>query len=361
MPHSTENIDRENTLSRKQFRTFLVSAPFQAEGIEGVSPGGEWSLAIADDPTQRFWWDSTGQGSLILERSPHSEELERLRGDYLPGKEVLIEAYDEAIGTNAASLIQTGLLLAYPDVTRGPKFYGVVPVTHEEQHYVRSIPFLSWFTAQENVNFAIAVAQNSWQDVSLRYAIEKYRMSLELDSFTPHSASPAFGQVFRNVHPEYSYHVKAATALVVAFSVIEELGLEVRASAKRPRFLDNLKGVWNPEVRDNVNARLEDAGVNLSEGVDWIYRGDITAIESKVTPRVGVLAPYSDGLNVRDLRMDVIDAIQIASYLRNFIVAHKYDDVVSSISPYDIHNVQFLARRLILSRLGLYKVKGTLT
>ena len=82
---------------------------------------------------------------------------------------------------------------------------------------MRTEPFSSWFTFQDNAVFGCQIAVRAWGDRSLRYAIEKYRLSLELDSFTPHSASPRSGQVFVGQYAEYRYHVSAATAVLVAF------------------------------------------------------------------------------------------------------------------------------------------------
>jgi hypothetical protein len=54
--------------------------------------------------------------------------------------------------------------------------------------------------------------------------------------------------------------------------------------------------------------------------------------------------------------MNIIEALHAASILRNFIFAHRFDKVAESVSPYDVHNMQTLARRLILNTLGLFDV-----
>jgi hypothetical protein len=81
---------------------------------------------------------------------------------------------------------------------------------------------------------------------------------LKLDWFTPHSAAPSYGQIFTNSYIDYEYHVDAAFAIVAAFSVIEELGLEVRSSRENPRFVGAAKDEWNPQVKKKfrISARL---------------------------------------------------------------------------------------------------------
>ena len=56
--------------------------------------------------------------------------------------------------------------------------------------------------------------------------------------------------------------------------------------------------------------------------------------------------------NVRDGEMQIIDAINYASFMRSSIAAHKSDHkMIRVLSIYDVANVQFLARRLILERM----------
>jgi len=54
--------------------------------------------------------------------------------------------------------------------------------------------------------------------------------------------------------------------------------------------------------------------------------------------------------------MMVIDAINYASFLRSSIAAHKSDpNMLRVLSIYDVANVQFLARRLILETMGFWR------
>jgi hypothetical protein len=341
----------------KLFRTYLITWPSRAAAIEKMGIDGEWHLATRDDPSFRHWSDATKEVS----RFTSEEKVTRKRIRELSSrgnvrcKEILVQAKDEDTASNVSSLIQTGTLLGYPEIFNGPKYYGAHEATQEIEELMIHQLFRDRFTFQENALWGCRVAVAAWPNQSLRYAIEKYRLSLELDSFTPHSASPRSGQAFLNHYPEYSYHVRAATALILGFSIVEELGLEIRSSEKAPRWNDVGKAVWNPIVRENVENRLKEKGVNLSDPVYWIYRGEPLQLEIEIKPQLGIPAEYADGVIVRDRKLDIVEAIHNASYIRNFVVAHKYSELVSKLGPYDIHNIQLLARRLILSSLGLYK------
>ena len=54
--------------------------------------------------------------------------------------------------------------------------------------------------------------------------------------------------------------------------------------------------------------------------------------------------------------LQITDAIDYASWLRSKISAHRLSDLASSLSYYDVVNVQDLARRLLLEHLGFWKL-----
>lgn len=336
----------------------MVASLQQSEAIATINRTPDWSLAVADDPSYRHWATSDKGGISTLTANGATEErLAQFEGlGYRRCHEILIRARDSSVAENVASLIRVGTLLAYPDTTRAPAHEATSEVTDKlRPEFLRGDPFTHWFSLQQDALYGCRVAERAWGDQSLMYAIEKYRLSLRLDSFTPHSAAPRHGQVFATQYPELSYHVNAGFAVVAAFSVVEELGLEIRSSQKKPRWTDKEQGIWNPVVREEAESRLSERGVDLSETVWWLYRGDPSPLEQGIVPQLGAKTDYADGEVVRDREIEVVDALHKASYIRNFVVAHKFSELAQHLGPYDVHNVQLLARRLILSCLGLYK------
>lgn len=64
---------------------------------------------------------------------------------------------------------------------------------------------------------------------------------------------------------------------------------------------------------------------------------------------------------MRDGQMHVSDGIAYASFLRSSIAAHGSGEknYLRVLSVYDVANVQFLARRLLLESLGYWQYLGT--
>jgi hypothetical protein len=112
-----------------------------------------------------------------------------------------------------------------------------------------------------NFPLACAVAGKASRRRSTVYAVAKYAFSLATFSIqlvdlepwrAPHLAISSF--------PDD--HVMFAHAIIAAYSVVEDLGLNLRASAKNP---SRVNGEWNPRVKSDLEARLQAAGVVLGE------------------------------------------------------------------------------------------------
>lgn len=88
---------------------------------------------------------------------------------------------------------------------------------------------------------------------------------------------------------------------------------------------------------------------------DWVYRGEPTRIEQNIKPYFGFDSEWTKyGKEVRDKTLTLPEAIHNASYLRNYITAHKFNELIQHISPYDVYNLQSLSRILIVHTLGLW-------
>jgi hypothetical protein len=185
---------------------------------------------------------------------------------------------------------------------------------------------------------------------SLQYALIKYRLSTRLFSVPVRDLEP-----YRAEHLRLSSfpddHVTFSTAITVAYSAIEDLGLELRASASKP---SRINGQWNPVVKKELEERLSADGVAIAEPILWTIRGSKTKIQEKRPVPTQAKARWAVGPAVRDSYFAVIDAIAYASWLRSKIAAHAAQGLTRSLSPYDVSNVQHLARRLILEVTALW-------
>lgn len=144
-------------------------------------------------------------------------------------------------------------------------------------------------------------------------------------------------------------HVRFAYAIVTAYAVLEQLGLEVRASRDVP---SRIGGAWNPTVKADLEGRLRARGVDLSESALLDVRGPVRRIERLRPVSARGKAPWARG-PVRDVEVDLVDAIAHVSWLRSKVAAHKMGELVPALSIYDVANAQYLARRLLRDSLGL--------
>jgi hypothetical protein len=199
----------------------------------------------------------------------------------------------------------------------------------------------------------VALAATAWQDRRLVYAIHKLSRSFETESITWWSTHPRYGQIFEKHSELYSAHVNSSIAINLAFSAIEEIKLQVKSSAAKARFL---AGDWNPAVLKDIVDRLQKAGIDVGQKVNWIVRGEKSKSEESIKPALGAPAPYSDSQVVRDVELTIPEALHVSSFIRNFMTAHGFSEASTFLGPYEVFNVQSLARRLILSKSRLWSV-----
>ena len=252
------------------------------------------------------------------------------------------------------SLIHCGCLAAYPDLFQNRESSFVYDLEDAAGDEVPPSSIADGFQCFDQASIGVEAAARAWGNSGAEYALLKYRFSLERDWFTPHSAAPRHRDIFAYKYDDPRSQVNAAFAIVAAYSVIEELGLEVRSSQKKPRFLKDSGNAWNPEVLDDINARLEAAGIPADSTVGWLWRGSRTDVEREIDPKLGKQAEWNRRFGTRDRMLALADAIHYVSWLRNYIAAHKLRAIATEVSPYEVHNAQMVARRVLLGFLGLW-------
>lgn len=197
---------------------------------------------------------------------------------------------------------------------------------------------------------ACLLAARASQKRPWQYALVRYRFSqslyapftIDLDpghsSYLPLSSLP-------------DDHIRLSYAILAAHSVVEDLGLEIRASASKP---SRVHGEWNPVVRRDLEERLLAAGVDIEDPILWTLRGPRRRLEQKrPVPSRGPY-PWSRGL-VRDCKVELVDAIAHIDWLRDKVASHAARALTRTLSPYDVVNAQQLAGRLVLESLGFWR------
>jgi hypothetical protein len=209
----------------------------------------------------------------------------------------------------------------------------------------------SRYLETDGVPTACAIAAKASFRLKNVYAISKYNFSITNCSIFSVDLEPYIsGHI--SVSPFPDDHVRICQAIVSCYSVLEELGLEIRASQNKPSMIN---GNWNLPVKNDLEDRLTKAGINLQETSLWTLRGPKRKIERKKAPVLSSMEEWSNGRMIRDSSIELIDAIAYASWLRSYVSSHKTKDITSVISPYDVINIQHLSRRLILETLGYWR------
>jgi len=207
-----------------------------------------------------------------------------------------------------------------------------------------------------NLPTSCLIAAKASQKSVYQYAIFKNLLSCRTVPLGARSLDPQGdwepGKVISALPEE---HVFNTNAITLGYSVLEELSFDIRASSEVP---SKINGRWNPEVKKDLQERLANAGINLSEPILWHLRDTPTRIERVRKPPSLQKCEWAE-FRVRDVYLDLIEAIAYASWLRSKISAHRLPTLARSLTICDVANVQHLARRLLLEALGFWRYYQT--
>lgn len=332
----------------KEFHSHILLSKNEKEFIATLKVDGI-SFHFINDPSKRHW--EFKNGKTIIEKYQNDFNSE----DKTPFYELIIQAKNEEIVDDFLSLVQSGILLGLPDYSIIQNFVFVSEFKKENLYFYLEKPFSQYLKIFESIKLGFKVAELTFQNRTDAYSLEKFKLSLELESTNPYKIDPRYGEYFSNESKMRLVHTKRAFSIISAFSVIEELGLEIRSSFQNKRFLNKETGEWNPKVFSDIESRLNEAKIPSNLTIDWVYRGSPTRIEDNIKPYFGFDSEWTKyGDEVRDKTLTIYEAIHNASYLRNFIASHKFNDLTELINPYDVFNVQNVARVLILHKLCLW-------
>lgn len=199
----------------------------------------------------------------------------------------------------------------------------------------------------EEIPLACNIAAKLSFKRSLINSVYKYYLSSYIHSTHPIDLQPLY---YYRLSPFFFDHLRFAYAIVIAYSILEELKLEIRASNRNP---SKINGRWNPKVKNDLEIRLRKANIDINKPVTWLFRGPRKKLELINRPRYIRNSSWSSG-NIRDCEIKVIDAISWLSWVRSRILAHKFSKHIASLSVYDVGNAQLLMKRLLLENIKLW-------
>lgn len=338
------------------FCSFLVFRPDEIELIHWICAAANWSTRDIPDPSRRYAFFENGMSE--LSQASALKEIGSRREGQESGRLLLLESKQ----TEANNIIQ--LVCAANVILEGFPFIKNPPtcgfeLSDEEadrqitfENVFRRDGLFQWFTYRQTLPVAVAIAAEAWRDKKLVYAIHKLASSYDTECVTPWSMHPRYGQAFGKHTDSFASHVGTSVAINLAYSAIEELDLGVKASGEVPRSIGKGTFVWNPKVLEPFKARLQNAGIDPEGTIDWVTRGDKS--EVSVYEMFNQLSEYSNGVDVRDRQISVPDAINFSEFLRSKMTAHAFSSETNRLGPYEVYNVQQVARFLILSKCNLW-------
>ena len=267
------------------------------------------------------------------------------------GKEVVIEATTWRVAQNALDLIRASMCV-YSGHQDGGNWEELHLVANNEEEPKIQDPVVREDIAARccgttGVPAGCAIAAKASRKRGYIYAIAKCRFS-----FRQYCADLEDLEPFRSRHMGVSLsphdHVLFAYAILAAYSAIEDIGLELRASRDKP---SRINGAWNPVVKIDLEKRLLAAGIDATKTILWTARGPSRKIEKARPVPMHSKAPWARG-QVRDCEVQIVDAIAYLDWLRDKVAAHKTRELASVLSPYDVVNAQHVTRHLLLESLG---------
>ena len=288
----------------------------------------------------------------VPQTEARSTTSRRLGNSVIASKEVFIIAKSKTVARRVASNVVGAMTLLEGSSVLIGNVSDALDWQHDPPSNIKRLHAIrSW--SMRGFPLACRIAARVSYSLRLQYALAKFKLSCETSSFDWIDLDPDHSETIPRWHRAED-HVRLATAIVLAYSVLEELGLEVRASASNP---SSINGQWNPVVKRELEDRLKRAGIDLSDPVVWSVRGGKSLLEAERPKHLYVTSTRTPWTrwDIRDRHVEVVDAIGHASFLRSKVSSHRLKPSwVRMLSAYDVANVQHLARRLFLETVGYW-------
>lgn len=266
------------------------------------------------------------------------------KASYSNTQEVILTTNNYENARNASQLICSSLSLF--DACVAIPFESI-PEIVPQQNDKENIPLIHLGlvkTQRSNIVKAVSLAAKVSYKRKLILALLKYQFACEIHSNDLNDLYPEYFKLSKNP----SDHLRIANAIVVFYSILEELGLEIRANKDNPSKID---GKWNSKVKDELINRLVKSKINLNNKVNWHLRSTPTKIEKLNKPEIVGKSKWAES-KIRDSQIEIIDAIAYASWLRSKIASHKLNKAFTSLSIYDVANINHLTRKILLDTTG---------
>ena len=201
--------------------------------------------------------------------------------------------------------------------------------------------------ADDALMHACLLTQKTYGNQLLENAVCKYYVSHDIYKLHPMDLHPLEDPFVS----EYllTERIRIANVIVNCYAVLEELHMQIKADPENPSVKN---GGWNPQVRKELCARLENKNIDPNKSIPWLSRNGVIRPFKVGVVNADVPCEWSDGKSICDFQINICDAILELSHMRSQLASHKYGNKVLKLSVYDADNAFFLARYLLAKHLG---------
>lgn len=202
----------------------------------------------------------------------------------------------------------------------------------------------AYFSYTPDLYFATQMASIAFDNAKKENALFKYDMARDLTEVNPLDLSPTNDWVERVYY--HSEHLKFGYSIITCHSILEELGLEIKASKQQPSTVED-GAKWNKIVHADLSDRLKKSGINPESTFPWLVRGKYNR-PFKLAVNCSRGCDWSDGDVVRDFLITICDAILELDFIRDRIASHGVQERIYELTIYDVENAYALLREILL-------------
>ncbi len=216
--------------------------------------------------------------------------------------------------------------------------------SQNESSVYRTLLMESAFTYGTQWYHASKMASKAYGTPKKEMAILKYHLAHTFYSLHPID----FELVNYDFDAAYfpSERLTFAYAIIDCYSILEELNLNIKSG--EPSTI-NEGSEWNPDVLEDLTQRLEKNNISAKGNIPWLNRGRyIRPFKSNLISSVN-LCKWSDGKEIRDFEISVVDAISELSFIRDKRASHGVGDRVLELALEDLQNAFFLVRHILIN------------
>jgi hypothetical protein len=200
------------------------------------------------------------------------------------------------------------------------------------------------FEPEDGWYYACIIASRAFTDSHKENAVFKFQLAREICDVNPMELKPYYTEGYSSPFP-YD-HLKYAYVIVITYSVLEELGLEIRTNGEYSTIKDGKE--WNPVVLENLKCRLNKKNISPDNKIPWVVRGNIKRPFKKNIDKTSY-CEWSDKKSVSDFDISVVDAILELSYMRSKMSSHGVGERASDLAICDVENAYCLVRIILLN------------